>query len=96
MHVIDEACLFKEGAYGSGQKEENGKELTEGFFYIPFSSVGKEGGIMKATQAESLKVFREEGELLFEKPIIALGASSLFLGRPYRMILHSSIAEHEN
>lgn len=78
-----------EGSETDRQKEE----LTEGFFYIPFSSVGKEGGIIKATQAEALKVFREEGEFLIERPIVALGASSLFSGRPYQMILHSSIAD---
>lgn len=93
VHVIDEACLRKESADGNEQEKQSTKELTEGFFYIPFSSVGKEGGIMKATQAESLKVFREEGELLIEKPIVALGASSLFSGRPYQMILHSSMAD---
>ena len=99
VHIIDGACL--EEAFPAGERQEEQKELVrpkkedlaEGFFYIPFSSVGKEGGIIKATQAESLKVFREEGELLIEKPIVALGASSLFSGRPYHMILHSSIAD---
>ena len=99
VHIIDETCL--DGALSVGERQEKTKEpdrqkkkeLTEGFFYIPFSSVGKEGGIIKAAQAESLKVFQEEGELLIEKPIVAFGASSLFSGRPYRMILHSSIAD---
>lgn len=102
VHIMDEACLSEEVPVRESQKEpeepgrQKKEELTEGFFYIPFSSVGKEGGIIKAAQAESLKVFREEGELLIEKPIVALGASSLFSGRPYQMILHSSIAEIKN
>lgn len=86
VHVMDEAYLRK------GSVET--KELSEGFFYIPFSSVGKEEGILKATQADSLTVFREEGEILIEKPIVAFGASSLFEGRPYRMILHSCVMEN--
>ena len=99
VHIIDEACLGEEIPVGERQEEEKEpgsqkkEELAEGFFYIPFSSVGKEGGIIKAAQAESLKVFRDEGELLIEKPIVALGASSLFHGRPYQMILHSSISD---
>lgn len=82
VHILDESCLEKPPSEGE-------------FFYIPFSSVGKEGGIMRAVQAESLRLFWEEGELFIEKPIVALGAASLFDGRPYRMILHSSVAEEK-
>lgn len=99
VHIIDEACLAEsfsdeKGGKTEGEEESRKKEeFKEGFFYIPFSSVGKEGGIMKAAQADWLKIFREEGELLVEKPVVAFGAASLFYGRPYRMILHSSVAE---
>lgn len=99
VHVVDEACMrayIKEEngmeTAGSGnQSSIDGDGTPEGFFYIPFSSVGKEGGIIKAVQAEELKVFREEGELLFEKPILALGKPSLFTGKEYHVILHSEI-----
>ncbi len=83
-HVVDEASIMP-----ILKKTETGEELPEGFFYIPFSSVGKEGGMLKAKQIEGLKVFREEGELFFEKPILALGKPSLFDGKPYHIILHS-------
>ncbi len=92
VHVVDEACMR---AYIKGEDGEeavkNGEKAQAGFFYIPFSSVGKEGGIIKAIQAEELKVFREEGELFFEKPILALGKPSLFAGKEYHVILHSEI-----
>ncbi len=81
-HILDESCL-------------EALSLEGGFFYIPFSSVGKEGGILKAVQADSLRIVWEEGEIFIEKPIVALGAASLFSGRPYRMILHSSVAEQK-
>lgn len=99
VHIIDESCLIPSFSDEKGRKSEEepgGTEkegLKEGFFYIPFSSVGKEGGIMKAVQADWIKIFREEGELLIEKPVVAFGAASLFYRRPYRMILHSSVGE---
>lgn len=102
VHIVDESCLFqshsdekRRNPKGEEQKEQGKEELREGFFYIPFSSVGKEGGLMKAVQADWLKIFREEGELFIERPVVALGAASLFYGRPYRMILHSSVAEQK-
>lgn len=82
VHILDASCLDAPPAEGS-------------FFYIPFSSIGKEGGIIKAVQAESLQVFREEGAFFVESPVVALGTPSLFQGRPYRMILHSSVAEQK-
>lgn len=91
VHVVNEACLW-EGSTKDGC-QASVPELAEGFFYVPFSSVGKEGGLLKATQADVLQVFFEEGELRIEKPIVALGAASLFCGQPYEILLHSGITK---
>lgn len=90
VHIVDAACL-PDGEALLGRTE--GENLSEGFFYVPFSSVGKEEGLLKATEAGVLRINGEEGELIIRKPIIALGEPSLFVGRPYQMILNCSVFE---
>lgn len=83
VHVADEA-FFE--AY---LKAENGKgKLPE--FQIPFSSVGKNKGLLKAVQISAMTIEGDDGIVAVKSnPLIGLGSKELFEKKPYQIILHS-------
>ncbi len=77
VYIIDETYL------------ENVKNLKE--YRIPFSSVGKEKGLLRAVQISAMSVVGDDGKMVVKtQPVIGLGAKALFENRSYQMILHSN------
>ncbi|MDE7063064.1 MAG: sigma-E processing peptidase SpoIIGA [Lachnospiraceae bacterium] len=55
---------------------------------IPFSSVGKESGLMKAVTIEELRIEDGGRRLCIYDPVIGMAGGNLFAGKTYRMILN--------
>lgn len=70
------------------------KELkAENFRVVPFTSVGKERGILEAYFIEEL-VIKKDGEcIMVEKPVIAIAKDIISAKKEYQMILHPALLE---
>ena len=63
----------------------------DGVLYIPFRSVGKEGGVLPAVRAERMEVEKEGVRLVVEAPYIAFSKEALSRDNTYQMLLNEGI-----
>lgn len=73
---------------------ENAKELfhtVEGVIYIPFRTVGKEGGVIAAVKADRMEIQEENRKTVIENPYIALSKEPLSRDGTYQMLLNEKI-----
>lgn len=63
---------------------------------IPFSSVGKESGLMKAVTIEELRIEDGRRRLCIYDPVIGIAGGSLFAGKTYQMILNCRLLGGQN
>lgn len=64
---------------------------TEGFFCIPFHSVGQEHGILQAVRADRMEIQLEGFRQVIEHPYIAISEHPLSQKGSYQMLLHEKM-----
>lgn len=74
--------------------EKYQKELkAENFRVVPFTSVGKEKGMLEAYFIEKLVIKKDGESIVVEKPMIAITKDTISAKKDYQMILHPALLE---
>ena len=74
---------------GSGREASAGRmETRRGFYLIPYRSIGRKKGWMRAFRADEMQVVTAEGTVIIRGPILAISGNELSGDGRYRIILH--------
>ena len=68
--------------------------LSENFRIVPFSSIGKEKGVLEAYFIERMEIRRGGESIVVEKPIIAIAQNGISSKKMYQMILHPALLKN--
>lgn len=71
----------------------DGWETRRGFYLIPYRSIGRKNGWMRAFRADEMQVVTAEGTVTIRKPILAISGDELSRDGSYRIILHPQHAD---
>lgn len=72
----------------AGRLLPDGWETRRGFYLIPYRSIGRKKGWMRAFRADEMQVVTAEGTVIIRGPILAISGNELSGDGRYRIILH--------
>lgn len=84
VHLVSESCL-------GGFLAEN-----DNFLYIPYRSVGNEGGLLQGFLADEMVLSRQGRQVHATKPVLAVSKEPFSSQEAYQMILHPDFLAMEN
>ncbi|MCI8991461.1 MAG: sigma-E processing peptidase SpoIIGA [Eubacterium sp.] len=62
---------------------------------IPFHSLGKSEGLLKAVTIDKMVIHTKDRKIQIQKPVIGINSERLFAGKKYHMLLHAASLEGE-
>ncbi len=71
-----------------------GNPRAEQFRIVPFHSIGKEHGLLKAVTVEQVEIRKEEQEWVRKRAVVALYEGKLSVSGQYHMILHPALLKN--
>ena len=80
VHIVTRRCVLRTW----------GNQPASGIRYVPFTSLGKENGMLPVIEMDWMYVQGENG-FRIEKPLIGISSGSSAFGEEYEMILSSEI-----